>query len=436
MGIASCCWCLGLGMNDCRNSTGQFLKFNEMTALSIARRALAISIVLAFVSCSKDDFEPYGSGGYRDSAPSWGSSDDSSSSGNGGNTSAGVLTAGEWNDLDNWHFWGNMMLSQGGGNDGGGYYQYCPYWEFYPHDRVAVKVTDGDAPAAGVKVELNVDGHRAWTAVTDNLGVANLWPGLYQKSALGENAVLSISVDGKVQSEAPVVTHWSSEQTVYNSYEITSGGVSARKADIAFIVDATGSMGDEIKFLKQDLQDIVSKVGTSCPDVALRLAALFYRDEGDEYVTRSKNFTSDVTAISDFIGEQSAVGGGDYPEAVHTALEAGLQNLSWDESARSRIVFLVLDAPAHHNDDVISSIHASIENYARNGIKIIPVAASGVDKNTEFMSRFFALATSGTYVFLTDDSGVGESHIEPSVGEYKVETLNELIIRLIVKYIQ
>lgn len=411
-----------------------------MTAFSIARRALALSIVLAFVSCSTgDDFGPFysSSGGFRDPAPSWGSddSDGSGDSSNGGNTSAGVLTAGEWNDLDNWNFWGNMMLSQDGDDDGG-YYGYCPYWEFYPHDRVAVKVTNGGAPAAGVKVELSVDGQRAWTAVTDNLGEANLWPGLYQKSALAENAVLSISVGGEVQEEAPAVTHWTSEQTIYNSYEIASGGVSSRKADIAFIVDATGSMDDEIKFLKQDLQYIVSKVGASCPDVALRLAALFYRDEGDEYVTRSKNFTSDVKAVSTFIGEQRALGGGDYPEAVHTALEAGLQNLSWDESARSRIAFLILDAPAHHNDKVISSLHTSMENYARNGIKIIPVAASGVDKNTEFMSRFFALSTSGTYVFLTDDSGVGGSHIEPSVGEYKVETLNELIIRLIVKYIQ
>ena len=411
-------------------------RFNAMTAFSIARRALAVSFILAFASCSKGDFGPYDSDGYRDPAPSWGSSDDSGSSGNGDNTSAGVLTAGEWNDLDNWYFWGNMMLSQGSGNDDDGYYQYCPYWEFYPQDRVAVKVTEGGVPVAGVKLELSVDGQRAWTAVTDNMGVANLWPGLYEKSALGENAVLSISVDGEVQPEAPVLTRWVSEQTVYNSYEITSSGISARKADIAFIVDATGSMGDEIKFLKQDLQDIVSKVGTSCPDVALRLAALFYCDEGDEYVTRSKNFTSDVAAVSDFIGNQSAAGGGDYPEAVHTALEAGLQNLSWDESARSKIVFLILDAPAHHNVNVIASLHASIESYARNGIKIIPVAASGVDKNTEFMSRFFALATSGTYVFLTDDSGVGESHIKPSVGEYKVEALNELLIRLIVKYIQ
>ena len=50
------------------------------------------------------------------------------------------------------------------------------------------------------------------------------------------------------------------------------------------------------------------------------------------------------------------------------------------------------------------------------------------------MLRFFANATGGTYVFLTDHSGVGNSHIEASVGEYEVEQLNNLLIRLIEYY--
>ena len=71
---------------------------------------------------------------------------------------------------------------------------------------------------------------------------------------------------------------------------------------------------------------------------------------------------------------------------------------------------------------------------SEKGIKIIPVVASGIDKETEFLMRFIACATNGTYVFLTDDSGIGESHLEPTVGKYEVEMLNDLIIRLILKY--
>ena len=137
-----------------------------------------------------------------------------------------------------------------------------------------------------------------------------------------------------------------------------------------------------------------------------------------------------------FIEDQHADGGGDYPEAVHTALEVGLQDLSWREENSIRLAFMLLDAPPHHQDDVITSLHASIPQYAQKGIRIIPVAASGVDKPTEFFLRYTAMATDGTYVFLTNDSGIGGDHIEATVGEYQVEYLNALVVRLIDQYLQ
>ncbi|MDD4641760.1 MAG: hypothetical protein PHF92_10450, partial [Bacteroidales bacterium] len=68
------------------------------------------------------------------------------------------------------------------------------------------------------------------------------------------------------------------------------------------------------------------------------------------------------------------------------------------------------------------------------GIKIIPITASGIDKETEFLMRLMAMATNGSYVFITNDSGVGNEHIQASVGEYQVELLNKLMVRLIKKY--
>lgn len=413
--------------------------------------AVAAGAVMAF-SCSADMegiFDGWAAkdGGYDyDGAEGMSEPSGAGEGENNGNTNAGLLTAGEWNDLDNWQFWGQLMLSQGDGKneeleDGdwdegdGTFYRYCPYWGFYTNNRVAVKVTNEGAPAAGVNVILSVDNTPVWTAVTDNLGMANCWINLYSGDALPENAQLSIKVGGVEQAESPVITKWASEQTVYNEYEVANS-FTARTADIAFFVDATGSMGDEIDFLKSDLIDIFKKVEKLQNGTEIRAAALFYRDDGDEYVTKQKDFTKDIKSVSDYVGKQSASGGGDFPEAVHTALEAGLQNLSWNEGARSKIAFMLLDAPAHHNLNVINSLHKSIEMYAKKGIKIIPVAASGIDKNTEFMLRFFAIATGGTYVFLTNDSGIGGDHIQASVGEYEVEQLNDLIVRLIDKYLE
>jgi hypothetical protein len=46
-----------------------------------------------------------------------------------------------------------------------------------------------------------------------------------------------------------------------------------------------------------------------------------------------------------------------------------------------------------------------------------------------------AVMTGGKYVFLTDDSGVGNSHEEPDITGYKVEKLNDLMVREIRSYV-
>ena len=195
-------------------------------------------------------------------------------------------------------------------------------------------------------------------------------------------------------------------------------------------------MGDEIAFLKKDLMNILDRVKGGQGEITLRTGTVFYRDEGDDYVTKFSPFTDDYRETIKYIAMQQARGGGDLPEAVHSALEAGLQNLAWNASARARIAFLVLDAPAHQDHQgVVESLQASVRQYAQYGIKLIPVFCSSPSKECEFMCRFFAVLTGGTYVFLTDDSGVGGDHIEASVGDFQVEPLNDLLVRLIAKYI-
>ena len=343
---------------------------------------------------------------------------------------AGVLTAGEWNDLDHWDFWSGLMGSQ----DYGGMSQY---WRMYTPRRVAVRVAD----AAGkrlpaLRITLEQDQKVLWSTLTDNQGEADLWVDPFHAQAGTDNLVLTI--DGKPQASAPKLSPWNVQQedAEVNFYILNKALAPEKRADIAFIVDATGSMGDEIDFLKKDLMDILDRAKGGLSGIELRTGAVFYRDKEDEYVTKFSPFTDDYRKTIQYISMQYATGGGDLPEAVHTALEAGLQNLAWNTSARARIAFLVLDAPAHQDHQgVVESLQASVREYARQGIKLIPVFCSSPSKECEFMCRFFAVLTGGTYVFLTDDSGVGGDHLEPSVGDFQVEPLNDLLVRLIAKYI-
>ena len=351
--------------------------------------------------------------------------------GNGGNSLAGVVTAGEWNDLDNWDFWNGLMDGQKEEN----FYSHLNYWSLYTDTRFAVTVVDAaGVPVCGAKVELFVNESQkpSWTAVSDNNGSAELWYNIGSSVDTDEVKTFTAAVNGAKLTEPLIPTYGSAEQVSMNTL-IAEQVTTRNSADIAFIVDATGSMSDEIDFLKDDLLNIIQRA-SSVTDKQIRTAALFYRDEGDEYVTKGEDFNTDPEKTLKFIRKQNAGGGGDYPEAVHTALEEALQDLSWGEDNYARVAFLLLDAPPHYQQDVISSLQKSIKLYAANGIKIIPIAASGVDKNTEFILRLMAIFTDGTYTFITNHSGVGDDHIIPTIGQYQVEQLNDLIVRLIEKY--
>jgi hypothetical protein len=112
--------------------------------------------------------------------------------------------------------------------------------------------------------------------------------------------------------------------------------------DIALVIDATGSMGDELEYLKVEIRDIAEAIEHHFPGVDQRFALVVYRDEGDQYVTKTFDFTSNLDSFQRDLGGQSAGGGGDYPEAMDAALEATTK-LSWRKGDTARVTFLVAE---------------------------------------------------------------------------------------------
>jgi len=370
---------------------------------------LVISVILTSCSLkSVPSMDSYGGGG--------------SGNNEGGQSQPGVLTAGEWNDLDNWSFWNNVIADSA--------YRSMPdYWKFYNNNRVSVKVlTEDGKPLNNAVVELKRNSTTIFTARTDNFGKAELWVDLFQLSNSVDYSNIAIAVNGNLEMRSAIPYSQGINEIIVKAAQPEN------RIEIALVVDATGSMGDELEYIKKELVDVIQRVKNNNLQAAIYTSAVFYRDEGDEYVTRVSNFSSDISVTSSFINKQSANGGDDFPEAVHTALEKATNELQWSSNAKTRLMFLILDAPPHYEDNVIKSIQNSIKKAAEKGIKIIPVTASGIDKETEFLMRFMAISTNGTYVFITNDSGIGNEHLTPTVGEYQVEFLNDLMVRLINKY--
>ncbi len=327
-----------------------------------------------------------------------------------------LLTAGEVTDFKKWKMWEDYNETD--------FKTYSSNWNLYATQRYSVQLKNKDNKAVvGETVTLvNKETNEIiWVAVSDNTGKAELWNGFADGS---KNNSLSIEVknERKIYNAAPFAQG-------INHIQLNRSCTVSNKVEIAFVVDATGSMGDEIEYLKEELQDILLKVSVKDPSLDMHTASVFYRDKGDDYVTSLQPFTKGIASTIDFIKKQTAGGGGDYPEALKEALQDATEKLEWNNEARAKIIFLLIDAPPH--DEAKDEMAALIAKAAAKGIRIVPVACSGTDKATEFIMRSMALATNGTYLFLTDDSAIGNPHIKPTTDEFKVELLNDLLQRVI-----
>ena len=340
---------------------------------------------------------------------------------------SGTLTSGEVNDFAKWHLWGNILKKDFQG--------YNKIWGFYPIHRYIAQLTNQQGmPISNAQVTLKLGNTTIWRAKTDNTGKAELWRDFFKSETKTDSTELKLEFEyeGKRTEISKVKTF---EQGI-NAAQIKTACSERNKVDIFFMVDATGSMADEIRYLQVELDDIIQKIHNQQSELDLRIGSLVYRDHGDEYLTRKSSLSSDINETLGFLRKQSASGGGDYPEAVDVALEESVANEDWNDDALARILFIVLDAPSHTQPEVIARLELQLRLAAKKGIRIVPIACSDIQKNGEYLMRTFALATNGTYLFLTDDSGVGNVHIKPTTDKYDVEKLNDAIVRIIKQYTQ
>jgi von Willebrand factor type A domain len=340
-------------------------------------------------------------------------------------TKAGKMTAGEVNDLQKWDLWSDYTQAE--------FAEAQRQVDCRLTRRFSVQVShDNGAPATNQKVELYradqpdlIVGH----AVTDNTGKAELWGDPFDLTEAQHKYL--VALDGQQPVAAKPfqqgINHLKSDKPCDVPTDI----------DIMFVVDATGSMADEIEYLKHEIEDISTKA-LGRKDANVRIACIFYRDHGSEYITRRFDFSKDVNAIFNFVNAQGVQGGTNWPEAVYEALQEGVDSMSWSPNARARIMFFIGDAPPHA--DKYRGTCLFMEKAASKGIRIVPVvcSSSGMPQNfilpNEFVFRLAALATNGTYLAVTDDSGIGDHHEAPITDELPIEKLNAAILRIINQY--
>jgi von Willebrand factor type A domain len=349
----------------------------------------------------------------------------SSSSGSSIPVQAGTLTAGDYDDLLNFTLYQNYISDYLQSN---GPTNTVPVVDI--SKKVAIKIVDSAGLAInGASVAVQSDNSILLTYKTTADGIVNLFPG-YDKLPADIQIVIT-SPDGTATLNKTLSTiNIVPGQTLQFSLPVTS--VPQTNIDIALVIDTTGSMSDEIRYLQNELKQVLKDTAANFPGASIRTGLVAYRDIGDNYVHEEFPFTADLAQFELDLFTLSADGGGDFPEAMDQGMNAAMK-LNWRANS-TKIALLVADAPPHESG--ITATWNSALLARKNQIHIVPVAASGVDKKAEFLMRSMAAVTNSRYIFLTDDSGVGNSHAEPTADCYLVTRLDSSIRRVVASLIK
>ena len=205
--------------------------------------------------------------------------------------------------------------------------------------------------------------------------------------------------------------------------------------DILFILDTTGSMGEEIQRLKATIQLIHLNLSSLSTKPHLRFGLVLYKDDGDEeYRTQIVPLTDNLDRFQKELNMVEAYGGGDTPEDLQAALEDSMKEIKWN-TAGIRLDCSITDAPPHLDyGQEYDYAQASVEAKER-GIKIHSVGTGGLPLDGEYILRQISQFTSGRYIFLTyGEQGESEGGTAGSVSHhtganFQTDKLEAIIIR-------
>ncbi len=318
-------------------------------------------------------------------------------------------------------------LRAGESDDNARFDEYARYFKAYPErnvrkiditDRMLVTFVDADGrPVSNAHVQISAEGERVYRGVTTAGGQL-----MFPPRAVGVDEGVrrfTAEIDGRrasfVRGREVDVTI---DAVVPDRDEID--------VDIAFCLDTTGSMGDEIDAVKRTLRDVAARLDRVHPRPRLRYGMVIYRDHGDEYVTRTTDFTRDLDAFLRSLERVRAEAGGDYEEAVGEALCRSVDDLSWRTGDAIRVLFLIGDAPPHTDSRDGADYSRAMRRALEKGIKIFTIGASGLNDKGEFIWRQLAQFTLGKFMFISY-GGTTRHH----VGEYRENNLDDLMARAV-----
>jgi uncharacterized protein YegL len=334
----------------------------------------------------------------------------------------GPVRAGEWDDNANYREWQRFLGSS----------SFAGYHKVDVRSRRFLVVRDVDGkPMPRCKVKVGDEKQHETPFVTTASGRAIFFP--YAEDMTGKTFTAVASCH-EGNGFAKFSLNDDDDGVVDLHLGVKRAALTTRPVDIAFVLDTTGSMSEEIAAVKSTIQKVAKSLGTN--EIKVRIGLVEYKDKGDEFVTKVYPMSSDIGTFQTKIAGLYASGGGDMPEHMTAGLHAALTELQWSQDAVARMTFVIGDAPPHldYQDDL--DYAKEMKNASHKGVQLFTIAASGMDQLGQIVWRQMAAYTGGSEMFVlrggAGPQSVGGGDPIASCGgtqqQYASGNLDELIV--------
>ncbi len=237
---------------------------------------------------------------------------------------------------------------------------------------------------------------------------------------------------GLVNAEAAAVT---ALQTVKRPVSLVLRGQTEDGLDLCFVVDTTGSMGDDIADARENMSAILEHLAEKTENY--RVALVDYRDfesrtgRSEDYPSKLQlDFSGDQEEIIRAINDLTLGNGGDSDETVYSGLMCAA-GLDWREFAR-KVVIVLGDAAPHDPEPVtgytmdrvvealkmadvsIDDQHSDRRVLGEIDDSLINVFTIGTDAGSDAVEAFREISdrTGGAYTGVEQASEVGDAIID------------------------
>ncbi len=310
-------------------------------------------------------------------------------------------------------------------------FSYVRHYPLQVNERIILRIKDSENKSViGAKVKIFDNGSLVSEASSYADGTILFFP-----RETGNASRFTADISYKQTKKTIVIDTSSNKSVIEVQLDTRRSAFTNVPLDVLFVLDTTGSMGEEIERLKTTIDIINANLVSLSIKPKVRFGLVLYKDRGDEeYITKIVPLSGNLDQFQNELDKVEADGGGDIPEDLQAALDDTMHKIQW-ASEGVLLSFIITDAPPQFVYEPSYTYVNAVQDARKKGIKMFTVGCGNLPPEGEYVLRQISQYTYAKYIFLTyGESGESQGGVAGSVSHhtganFQTDKLETIIIK-------